>query len=90
MKKPKVIINTEINFLDELKDELSEYKRNGTLNEYGITGYIFEKGTVKLKPDDIIAIKYSNGSELYCNVVMGITYESGKQQINMRYLDQIY
>ena len=87
MKKPKVYINTEYKFNDELREELQGYMDDGTLNEYGITNYWFEPGIKKLKAGDIIAIKYADNEELYCEVVMAALMNSGKQMVNMRYVD---
>lgn len=87
MKKPKVIINTDIKFNEGLREELQGYMDEGTLEEYGITNYWFEKGTVKLKPGDIIAIHYADNEKLYCEVVLCGTTKTGQQMVNMKYKD---
>lgn len=87
MKKPKVIINTEIKFNEGLREELQGYMDEGTLEEYGITNYWFEKGSVKLKPGDIIAIHYADNEKLYCEVVLCGTTKTGQQMVNMKYKD---
>ena len=87
MRKPKVVINTELNFNDGLKEELQGYLTDGILEEYGIPNYWFERGTVKLKPGDIVAIRYADGGELYCEIMMAATTKDGQQMVHMRYKD---
>lgn len=87
MKKPKVVINTELTFNDGLREELQGYMDDGTLEEYGINNYWFEKGTVKLKAGDIIAITYTDNEELYCEVVLCGLTNKGRQMVNMKYKD---
>lgn len=87
MKKPKVVINTEIKFNEGLREELQGYMNDGVLEEYGIPEYWFERGTVKLKPGDIIAIHYADGDELYCEVRMVLTTRDKRQVVTMIYKD---
>lgn len=87
MKKPKVIINSEIKFNEGLREELQGYMDKGTLETYGITNYWFEKGTVKLKAGDIVAIHYADNEELYCELVLVATTSKGRQMVHMIYKD---
>lgn len=87
MKKPKVVINADFDFNGELRNELQGYMTDGTLEEYGITNYWFDVGTVKLKAGDIIAIRYTDNEELYCEVALCASTGKGRQMVHMRYKD---
>ncbi|MCM1260667.1 MAG: hypothetical protein NC222_06920 [Staphylococcus sp.] len=86
MKKPKIIINLDKDFDQELREELQEYKNNGTLQEYGVT-YPLEKGYKKVNIGDIIAFNTNNNWVIYFTVFMVGIEKFGLQVLQLRYFD---